>query len=1241
MTGFGIYRHLGLFLILYLVVSPDLLPVAAQFAAPILLEQVTTFHTCADTGGDDEAADAQCATMEDDDQLTAVRVLVAPERTGDDQANFLTFFAFPQTTETSRINDKDGDEIDPLRPCADLPEGSNCVVYAGPANGTQPPPASPLVMTFQTSSFVRSYQLQRKDLRVPYAYLDYDADILGCDPDANQFLCTQIVSISLEFIAVIQGICIGGLWMACSLGWVMITLQAYCIAGGITNGIRDAAVNNSFVPYFAGFNTALLAIGVSPSNVAAVDAIYTDLWDQYNASEYINGQQFVNPNSNVSAACDNILLDLCVIGDPICDSLPDDLPPTNLDVLICNTCTLRRSRQKSNSVTRTVCTTFYGLPDDYCAVWDPWSDITTCSVSDARLFFGDWNQLMNPAVWATDGGGQGVSGDEATTRNAKSQDSSYKCRGPQNDFLSALTPNSDAIIPSTDRNYNPGPCYACSIPIFGTNEGNDRIPDHPDTVPQICPAMEPKLPFCYLRDTSNPRDQIGLGSTAQITTPNPEWCAAEQDGRDFPKGGCRPMTGEPDNPNFYSLWTEAADAYMCSIAPSSEYYSEANFKQCQLLKNLDGQVANKEEVAKTIALEAIRTVATCPIDEGGTFEIAYGEWKKPGDRNLAVRPGQPTNSFYVARCSAGCQTNPTFVQRFKYEDGLPTSSSAFTDLSQAILIPDIVISQIKQRASLWMGGPQCSVYEIQPTPYGEMEVQVTLTYPDGSRERVNVQTDNGPSYQVSGGDVPFTVNINHLTIPAAATGPLISGLIVVCGTTDVDFDNIKGCDLSNGFDGQIRGRLPEDDNLTRQFTNPWSEVVANALRLRNEKGDLRPDEATLCPMPIPYYLADLNCGVPAYWYHVPLVDTPTYGNGCGQNGFDQRETSNPSIASLLCQQGEGASCTPGFDLPAFGGVTNGRQARSACQELGFMVNVTGNSRTTPCTTSSPRPRNMPPGFSWAQDNSDTYDQGPGSELNRVVPNMWVDGTKLYIMNKFFQGLVRADVSVYIDADLDSETITIVPGEMLVNETYCGAALNVQNDGKLGVTVRNKSLFSAGTYIVRARCQSTQSEFTITVDPPDFPIQTLPPGETIDVEFQIGPTAGALVLGTTVCTLTLEAGGGVVQDERLPDGGFLQQIIVNCDIFLPDLISYAYQDFTAGAGETKQCDSWDFFCMLSKQPWYIRYIVYVVLGIIVIGLTVIAITSFTYAATRTSELEAKRKLWISMEKQLELRQKKRQ
>lgn len=1233
-----VYPKVTVFLIFLIFQSS----VLSQFAAPVLLQSVTSFQRCIETGGDDPAANAQCETMDADEPLTVIRTSVAPERVGVDQANFLTFYAFPETTDTVPVNEKQADQIDLDAPCADLPQGSNCNVFASPINTTNGTSsvAAPLVMTFETSSFVRSYQLQRKNIRVPYAYLDYNALLLGCDPNANQYLCTMIVEITVQYAFIVSALCFFQP-LACTISWVLATASAFCLYStvGVAPEVNSETSSFYFDYWRVELEPALLAAGVSPTLLNEYDALVNDIEAALNSGNMsaLQPRKWLNANSRESQITDAINVELCGLTATDCDSLPPDIDPESYEAANCETCVLRVQQKKQRPGSAWICRNLYVLPSDYCEAWNPLTDPTVCSVSDAAVFFGDWITLMNPTYNLDAGAGQGAAGSQAETRNTKDTDVSYECRGSNNRFLAALTPNFEDRVITSDRDYNAGPCYSCPVDIIGAHEANNvKLPKNPDTIAQLCPAMNAFQPFCYL-NTTTPRFQVGVGSAAQTTAAgdSPAWyCIAEQNARGNSRSSCKsPMSPYPQGYKFdgvnvrpeqyYSLWTEAADSYLCSTSPGSRYFTDNEEDQtCHLWRNLERDRITLQDAYRAVNSLANANIRSCPIDEGGTFEIPYGRWERPGDRGLGVRPSQGANDFYIARCSAGCETNPTFVQRFKF-----TGQLSATQIQQALLIPDIIMTQMRQRASLWMGGPQCTVYEIQPVPYGEMEINVTLTYPDGSRERTTVQSSNGPNFEVNLGDVPFTVRVNRLNVPDSATGPLITGLIVVCGTTDVDLET--DCDLGQGFDGQIRGRVPGD---TDQYTNPWSKIIELALKKRAESetsGSVPEDEETQCPLPIPYYMGDLNCGHPAYWYYVPFIDTSTYGNGCGQNGFDQRRTENPSSAAQICQQGSGGTCTPGYGLPSFGGLTNGRQARSACQELGILNNYTGASRDTPCAIGQPAPRNMPPGFSYTQEQTDTYDSGDPSQEYRVVPNMWLDGTKLRILNKYFQGLVRADISVYIEADLDSETITIVPGSIATDAMYCGAALNTASQGLLGVIILNESVLSPGTYLVEANCSSELTSNTVSVNPPSFQIQTLGPQENTTVEFQVSVVDGAFALGDTRCDVTLYGGGGVVSDSRLPNGGYLDKVKVSCDLFLPQLIQYVYQDFQINARGTG-CNSWDFFCILQNQPWYIRYIVYVVLGFIVIGLTIIAISVFIYGFTKLAELNNKSKIWKALE-----------
>jgi hypothetical protein len=409
------------------------------------------------------------------------------------------------------------------------------------------------------------------------------------------------------------------------------------------------------------------------------------------------------------------------------------------------------------------------------------------------------------------------------------------------------------------------------------------------------------------------------------------------------------------------------------------------------------------------------------------------------------------------------------------------------------------------------------------------------------------------------------------------------------------------------------------------YTNPWPEVVEEAVEqriLRDKKG-LRKGEEQQCPMPIPYYLGGLNCGLPAYWYYMSLEDAVTVGRGCGQFGFQQGDISDPNIATLLCQQGEGATCTPGFGIPLFGGITNGRQGKSPCQELGTLINQTGASRALDggCKPGFPRPPNMPPGFGWRHDYGNTYDQNGGDKQFNVVPNMAVDGTRLLVYEQFFQGLVKADMSLYLPATLDAEIITVTPGEIQTSALYCGAALNAQKSGVLEVVAINTSPFLSGLYRLTATCTTDLQDGNI-VPSPAFSF-TLGPGEIGNFSFELEAT-GSLVLADASCVVELTAGGGVVHPKDNVDAGLLAKAKVNCNLFLPTIIGYAYNDFIANPPPTKACNN--LFCRIANAPWYLQYMIYIALAIIVIAILIISISSLVYAITTQQKLSAKGELW---------------
>jgi hypothetical protein len=1256
---------------------------------PVLLESVTSFYTCIGDAGD-PATDAQCALIGDNTSLTVIRALVSPERkAGPDgtTGNDLSFSRFPVVSAEHPVN---SDPIDQTIPCASLDPGQNCDLFAS-GSGTDAQ-VSQFDMVFESSTFIRSYRLIPTHIDVPYAYLDYNADILGCDPDANHYLCTQLEQLVIEigpicFVSPIPGSCV--------IKNIALLFVAFCEIETKTVGLD--ALSQTYQtylfeswfglgPYAPGDAADFITAGASPASVAAMSAQIILLDARVTAGENIPVNELANYNSVFFQTMLPIQADFCVqMQAP--GGLCTNLPLSDDSQTICGLC-----KGITSPVTEfacgpwcQICQLFYGLPEAYCiSGWDPGKDNTVCGASDARVFFGDWIQLMNPTLFnAPPGGEVGANPLLERSRNQQPIDSSQQCRGFQNDNLAALSGQPGSFFSTPNDFFVGGPCTGCAVDIIGMHEGGSgSVSKDPNTISQICPAgnqcpTQPQVgynclkgefeeregacppttnykTFCYIYNTSDPVNQIGVGSSAQITakggTAGKEWCLQEQSSVCIlPNKECFPNQNRAmcQNPfttksgsRFYGLWEEYADAYMCSFQPGGLYSILKGVEYCPLYAC--AETATKNAVSSM----ALQIAGTCTIDKGGTGEIAYEQWTRPGDRGLAVRPGRGTDDFYVARCSVGCQTSQTFPQRFKAFD-LDFSTQSLKAFSQSVLLPDILLSNLKQRASLWVGGPQCTVYEITPEAYGEMEIQITLVFPDGRRERVVLDTADGPNIKTvtdvdstGGGDfVPFTARINRINVPENAIGPSIVGLIVICGTTGANvFEESPAgaaCDLKDGFQGQIRGRIPGGD-ISSKFLNPWPDIIQQAIETRAEAAQngadpLNPAEEKQCPMPIPYYLGELNCGLPAYWYFVPFEDAVTYGPGCGQLGF--RQIQDNSYATLLCQQGEGASCTPGTDSPLFGGITNGRQAKSPCIELGAMVNVTGSSRNFAdgCTANTEGPKNMPPGFTWRVDFTDTYDQNRemGAETQPVAPNMWVDGSTLYVLERFYQGVVKADVSVYIQADLDAETITVTPGAIQANATYCGAALNAEALGALDTRIFNLSPTLSGSYLVSASCYSNIANQRLEVGPStqQGPFN-IGPGDFADVSFSIR-ASGPLVLGDAVCEIVLTSGAGVVMGDEIPEAGFTSKLVVSCDLFLPTLIQYAYQDFIAEASSRDNgpgCESWDLFCIISNEPWYIRYITYIVLGIIIIGIVILVISSLSFAITRASMLRAKGKIW---------------
>lgn len=1198
--------------------------------------------------------------------MTVIRALVSPERSaGADgtTGNDLTFSRFPPPSDVRNPNDQ---PIDQTLPCASVESGDDCDLFAT-GTGTDAE-VSQFNMVFESSTFVRTYRLVKTQLTVPYGYVDYNANILGCDPNVNYYLCTQLLELATEIGPFCWTSQLPG---ACIISGIISAMAFFCVADTQTVGLTSLSAdifaynNESYFgtgPYAPGLEAGLLGAGADPGLVADMTTFFMDFSARYASGDALQSGEFTNFNSIYSNVLNALLDDMCGLMSAVCNALPD--PPDPNDELICSTC-VASAREKKCGAWCHVCRTLYGLPDEYCLRgWDPSADNTVCGASDARVFFGDWIPQMNPAMYVSQPGGQaGTAPIDERSRATKQDDGTLQCRGTQNNILAKLIPGPDSQL-NTDRNYATGACTACSIPIIGTHEGSSgTVSKNPDTIAQICPAgnycdagtkspcpsTTNKDPFCYFPDALGP-NQLGVGSAAQITARSGQrqWCVQEQaTGTGASTNKCKseqtralcqnPSYGKSDG-YYYGLWEEWATAFLCSVQPQGPYV-ELIKDTCPNLvceKNLSGSVASQ------VLVTALGVAASCTLDENGSGIAAYGTWEGVGSPGLGVRPSPGGQTFNVARCSAGCESAPSQPpQRFKLEDP-HFNTQTLKAFSQSVLLPDIQLTSLRQRASIWLGGPQCSVYEISPEAYGEMEIQITLIFPDGRRERITLDSASGPNYQTaidpSDPDyVPFTARINRINVPDNAIGPDIVGLIVICGTSGADvFQNTPAgasCDLQPGFEGQIRGRVRSvNDTTATRYTNPWPKVVKQAIASRQAKSPLLKGEQQQCPMPIPYYLGELNCGLPAYWYFVPAEDAITYGPNCGQNGMQQ--ITDVDSAALLCQQGGGSSCTPGFAPPLFGGIAAGRVARSACQELGASVRATGSSRTGGCQKNIQGPRNMPPGFTWRVDNTDTYDQSPdtGKEEYMVVPNMWVEGSTLFVLERFFQGLVKADVSVYIQADLGAETISVAPGQLQANATYCGAALNGGATGTIDGIVLNRSPFTSGSYTIVATCSSTVSNQLIEITNNPIVIPTLAPEATQAFSFAI-TAVGPLVLGDTRCEIVLSAGvGGTVMGQGIPEAGFLDRVVVSCDIFLPTLIYYAYQDFLLEPPPgASSCSSWSLLCILQDAPWYIRYMTYIVLGIIAIVVILMVGAGLWYAITRAKMLDTKQKLWRRFEK----------
>jgi hypothetical protein len=187
-------------------------------------------------------------------------------------------------------------------------------------------------------------------------------------------------------------------------------------------------------------------------------------------------------------------------------------------------------------------------------------------------------------------------------------------------------------------------------------------------------------------------------------------------------------------------------------------------------------------------------------------------------------------------------------------------------------------------------------------------------------------------------------------------------------------------------------------------------------------------------------------------------------------------------------------------------------------------------------------------------------------------------------------------------------------------------------------VLNQSPFNSGSYTLVATCSSTISDTLIEVFGSPLVLETVPPASTAPFSFAI-TAAGPLILGDTKCEITLSAGvGGTIQGEGIPEAGFLDKTVVSCDLFLPTLIYYAYQDFILDPfpNHGENCPSWDIICMLNNAPWYLQYMGYIVLAIIALAIILVVASGLYYAITRADMLRAKGKLWRRYEQQADSR-----
>jgi len=291
-------------------------------------------------------------------------------------------------------------------------------------------------------------------------------------------------------------------------------------------------------------------------------------------------------------------------------------------------------------------------------------------------------------------------------------------------------------------------------------------------------------------------------------------------------------------------------------------------------------------------------------------------------------------------------------------------------------------------------GPFCRLYHINNPPSVGVNIDITISTPITS-ESIEIQSVTRGVEGATAISQPsrlVSATILQPLNPDGLVGPDVQGYIVVCNSD------------------------PE---------NPGVLEMVTSGNLANNPWDSRPtqDDGFTCPFngePYPEYPTSEPCGLSflfpddpwAMWYYVRPGLTPTYGPGCGQNGYAADGYSNPNpvlqFNSLL--RTNGATLPIQQLLPStqcFGLGTedeacgSGEISNTVTCVPGFGIGFLDLDTKTPCTI-----------MSELRDASDTMVQlnasdGPNAarsfrvpnttpQWNNPDPNEWLRDRSLYV-----------------------------------------------------------------------------------------------------------------------------------------------------------------------------------------------------------------------------------------------------